>query len=344
MQRFDYFIKRLLLIVPTFLGITFACFSITLFVPGGPVEQQMLRMRGLQNQSGANAAQAVSEEQREQLRKHFGFDKPITVQYYNWLVTDKLGMTRESYQYPNKVTWQLVLERIQVSLTFGLTGFLLTYLVCIPLGITKALRDGQPFDIGTSIIVFVGYAIPPFAFGMILKMLFCGTTDWAWDLLPVSGFVSDNFEQLTFFEKVKDVFQHMLLPVLCYMVGSFAVLTLLMKNSLLEEINKDYVRTVLARGATLRRVIWLHVVRNSLIPLATGFGSILTLMFAGSVLIEKVFDIPGMGRLSLDSIVTRDYAVFMGILAMTSILGLVGNVLSDFLYVVIDPRINFEKS
>ena len=189
--------------------------------------------------------------------------------------------------------------------------------------------------------MFIGYAIPAFAFGMLLKLFFSGTSEHFFDFFPLGGFRSDDFDTLSLGGKIKDQFSHMFLPVLCYVIGNFAVLTLLMKNSLLEQIGQDYVRTVLAKGATLQRAIWLHSLRNSLIPIATGFGSIMTLMFAGSVLIEKVFEIPGMGLLSLDAIVSRDYMVFMGILALTSLLGLIGRILSDFCYVLIDPRITF---
>jgi microcin C transport system permease protein len=216
--------------------------------------------------------------------------------------------------------------------------------VCIPLGIFKALRHDKSFDLISSVIVFVGYAIPPFAFGMVLKMFFAGTVEGLWDFFPVSGFHSDNFEQLTYWGKTQDIFNHMFLPVLCYVIGNFAVLTLLMKNSLMEQISRDYIRTVLAKGGSFSRAIWGHALRNALIPIATGFGSILTIMFAGSVIIEQVFEIPGMGRLSLEAIVGRDYPVFMGILSLTAMLGLIGNIVSDFFYVIIDPRINFQEN
>ena len=193
-------------------------------------------------------------------------------------------------------------------------------------------------------MVFIGYAIPAFAFGMVLKMFFCGTVSGLWDIFPVAGFVSDNYAALSGIGKFKDIFMHMALPVLCYMVGNFAILTLLMKNSLMEQVGKDYIRTVLAKGGTFKRAIWAHAFRNAVIPIATGIGSIMTVMFAGSVIIEQVFEIPGMGRLGLESIVGRDYPVFMGILSVTAILGMVGNILSDFTYVLIDPRITFQKS
>lgn len=345
MNRTDYFLRRLLLVAPTFLGITLLVFLLLQFVPGGPVEQMMLQMKGasIGEAGGGAAMQSISQEQREAIEESLGFDKPFLVQYWQWLVPDIVGLQKESYAYPNRTAWQLIIQRLPVSLTFGVTGFILTYLICIPLGVTKALRNGTPFDWVSSTIVFVGYAIPPFAFGMLLKMLFAGTVDGLWDILPAAGFHSDRFPELGFYQKAVDLFRHMVLPVLCYIIGNFAVLTLLMKNSLLEQIGQDYMRTVVAKGAPFQRAVWHHALRNALIPIATGFGNILTLMFAGSVIIERVFEIPGMGRLSLEAINTRDYAVFMGILSLTSILILLGNILSDFCYVLIDPRITFDR-
>jgi len=348
MERIDYFIRRFLLVIPTFLGITLLCFAVIQFVPGGPVEQAIMQMRGgiaaSESGGGAGAATSISADQRKAIEAHFGFDQPFYKRYWKWLVTDRMGMRMESYRFPNKTSWQLIQERFKVSLVFGITGFILSYLVCIPLGIFKALHHDRSFDIVSSIVVFVGYAIPPFAFGMVLKMLFAGTVEGLWDIFPISGFHSDQFDQLTYWGKTKDIFQHMFLPILCYVIGNFAVLTLLMKNSLIEQIGKDYIRTVLAKGGSFSRAIWGHALRNSLVPIATGFGSILTVMFAGSVIIEQVFEIPGMGRLSLEAIVGRDYPVFMGILSITAILGLIGNILSDFCYVLIDPRINFQEN
>ena len=347
MERLNYFIRRFVLIIPTFIGITILCFGLIQFVPGGPVEQIIMSMKGMgagELSRGTGTQASISIQQRKAIEAHFGFDQPFYKRYWKWLVTDRLGMKMESYKFPNKTAWQLIKERFKVSLIFGVAGFVLSYLACIPLGILKALRHNKMFDLGSSLVIFVGYAIPPFAFGMVLKMLFCGTVEGLWDFFPVSGFYSDNFAEMTFWKQTKDVFMHMFLPVLCYIIGNFAILTLLMKNSLLEQISKDYIRTVLAKGGSFTRAIWGHAFRNSLIPIATGFGSILTVMFAGSVIIEQVFEIPGMGRLSLEAIVGRDYPVFMGILSLTSVLGLIGNILSDFMYILIDPRIDFQKN
>ncbi|MBC2713891.1 MAG: ABC transporter permease subunit [Desulfobacteraceae bacterium] len=347
MERLDYFIKRLLLIIPTFIGITVLCFLIIQFVPGGPVEQAIMQMKGIGSGEisiGDGLAQSISEKQRKEIESYYGFDQPFYKRYWKWLVIDRIGMKMPSYKFPNKTAWQLIKERFKVSIIFGITGFLLSYLICIPLGIFKALRHNTMFDMTSSIIVFVGYAIPAFAMGMVLKMLLCGTVEGMGDIFPISGFHSDGYYALTPTGKAKDIFMHMFLPVLCYVIGNFAVLTLLMKNSLIEQISKDYIRTVIAKGGSFTRAVWGHAFRNSLIPIATGMGGILTVMFAGSVIIEQVFEIPGMGRLSLEAIVGRDYPVFMGILSLTSILGLLGNIFSDLLYVLIDPRINFQKS
>lgn len=337
--------RRLLLMGPTFLGITLICFVLIQFVPGGPVEQALMQMRGLGSAGDVGrtgAASSVAPDQREAIEKYFGFDKPVLQRYWNWLVRDRMGMTVDSYKYPNKTVWQLIRERFPISLTFGITGFLLSYLICIPLGIAKALRHGKPFDWASSAMVFAGYAVPAFAFGMLLKLWFCGVHDWSLDWFPLGGFQSEHYRELSGLELLTDRLHHMVLPVLCYVIGNFAILTLLMKNSLMEQISQDYVRTVLARGAPLQHVIWRHTVRNALIPIATGFGSIMTLMFAGSVLIERVFDIPGMGLLSYQAILGRDYMVFMGILALTALLALLGRLFSDISYMLIDPRIRFD--
>lgn len=349
MSRADYFIRRLLLVIPTFLGITLLCFAITQFVPGGPVDQMMMRMHGMGaggESSGGPATSGVAsqetlEQERQAFRKHFGFDQPLLKRYWKWLWTERCGMFARSYKFSNKTAWEMISQRFPISLVFGLTSFILSYLVCVPLGVAKAMRHGSPFDMASSVIVFTGYAIPVFALGMLLKLLFCGTVENLWDFFPATGFHSPSFEDMALPAKCWDIIRHTLLPVICYMAGSFAMLTLLMKNSLLEQINSDYVRTVYAKGGSTARALWGHALRNALVPVATGFGSVLTVMFAGSVIIERVFEIPGMGNLSMEAIVGRDYPVFMGVLALTSVLGLLGNILSDFCYVIIDPRIHF---
>jgi microcin C transport system permease protein len=349
MQRSSYFIRRILLIFPTFLGITLVVFGLIQFVPGGPVEQTLMQMRsigaggeGAATGVSADASAGLTEEYRKELEKRFGFDKPFFHRYWHWLVTNRLGMRMESYMFTGNTAWELIRGRLAVSLTFGITGFLLSYLICIPLGIAKALRNGTHFDLLSSAVVFTGYAIPTVALGMILRTLFTGVVEGFPALLPLGGIQSPDFEELTLAGQFLDRTKHMFLPIICYVTGNFAVLTMLMKNTLLDQISRDYIRTVFAKGGTRRRAIWGHAVRNAMIPIATGFGGIMTVMFAGSVIIERIFEIPGMGRLSLDAITGRDYAVFMGILSLTSILGLAGNILSDFCYILIDPRITFD--
>jgi microcin C transport system permease protein len=346
MNRIHYILRRLLLAIPTFLGITLVCFALTRILPGGPVEMRLLRMRGGGGGGeggGTTAARVtrVTEEQRRELNRQFGFDQPFLAQYGSWLWNDRMGLAMASYEYNNKSAWQLIRSRIPVSLWFGITGFVLSYLICIPLGIAKALRHGSPFDTGSSALVFIGYAVPPLALGMVLKIVLCGTVDGFWDVLPLGGLESADAASRMWGARLLDRARHMLLPVLCYVIGNFAVLTLMMKNSLLEQIGADYVRTALAKGASARRAVWGHAVRNALIPIATGFGGILGIFFAGSIIIETIFEIPGMGRLSLQAVSNRDYAVFMAMLSLTATLQLLGNLLSDFCYLLIDPRMHF---
>ncbi len=349
MDRLSYIIRRFLLVIPTFLGITILCFSLTRFLPGGPVEMKLMRMRGeggggeAPAAAQAQAASSVTEDYKKELEAQYGFDKPIWEQYWNWLVVNRMGMKLPSYQYPNKTSWELIKGRIPVSIWFGLASFLLTYLICIPLGIAKALKHRQGFDAVSSFIVFVSYAIPSFALAMGLKMLLCGTLEWGWDVFPLGGISSEFVTEPSWWDWFKDRAWHMALPVACYVAGSFAMLTLLMKNSLLDQISADYIRTVIAKGATRRRAIWGHAFRNALIPIATGLGGMIGLLFAGSIIIESIFEIPGMGLLSWNAMIGRDYNVFLALLALTSTFLLVGNIISDILYMIIDPRIDFSK-
>ena len=345
MDKLAYLARRVLLMIPTFIGITAVCFALTRFLPGGPVEMRLMRARGVGAAGvAANAAVAtsgVTKEYKEELERQFGFDKPLWRQYCDWLFKNRMGLSLPSYDYPNKTAWQLIRSRIPVSLWFGLAAAILTYLVCIPLGIAKALAHRQKFDAWSSAAVFVAYAIPPFALAMILKTLLCGTVEGFPDLFPLGGISSDFDTPPSTWEFIADRAWHMAMPVACYVAGSFAMLTLMMKNSLLDQISADYVRTVIAKGGTRRRAIWFHAFRNALIPVATGLGSMLGLFFAGSIIIETVFEIPGMGRLSWDALIGRDYAVFLALLALTASFQLIGNLVSDMLYMIIDPRIDF---
>lgn len=343
----SYFLRRLLLVLPTFLGITLAVFVIMHFVPGGPVERQIMRYKmavmtegGIAGGAGSpTTSLSLPDDAIEEIRRYYGFDKPVHIRYVQWLgslVRLDLG---NSYVYQEPV-WTVIRSRFPVSIFLGLTGFLLSYIVCVPLGVLKAIRHRSRFDFISSAIVFLGYSVPGWALGTMLLVLFGGGSFWS--IFPLGGFRPDNWEYLSAGQKIAGQARHMFLPVLCYMVGSFATLTILTKNSLMENMSQDYVRTAFAKGLHKRRVIFVHALRNSLIPIATGLGHLFSLILAGSFLIERVFNIDGMGYLGYTSILQRDYPVALGILVISSLLLLVGNILSDMIYAVVDPRIRFK--
>jgi len=342
-----YFIRRLLLVIPTFLGITMAVFVITHFVPGGPVERQIMAYKmAIAREGGAAGATSAFGGQTElppdaieQLQKFYGFDKPVHIRYLLWLRNVLKLDLGTSYVYQDPV-WDVIKSRFPVSIFLGVTGFLLSYLICIPLGVLKAVYHQSKFDFVSSFIVFLGYSVPGWALGTALLVLFGGGSFWS--VFPLGGFRPDNWEYLSFGQKIVGQAYHMVLPVFCYMVGSFATLTILTKNSLLENLGQDYVRTAFAKGLNEPRVVFVHALRNSLIPLATGLGQVFSLILAGSFLIERVFNIDGMGYLGYTSILQRDYPVALGILVIGSLLMLVGNILSDIIYAAIDPRIRFK--
>lgn len=337
-----YFLRRLLLTIPTFLGITFVVFAITRFVPGGPIEQMMVRFQAAAAEAGAGVGGAgvvdIPDDVRKVLEEHYHLDVPFFVAYAYWLGDVLRGDLGTSYKF-NQPVLSIITARFPVSMYFGLLGFCLSYTVCVPLGIWKAIRHGTAFDFVSSALVFVGYSIPGWALGTLLLVLLGGGTFLDW--FPLGGFRSPGWADLSLGAKVVDQLHHTILPVFCYSVGSFATLTVLTKNSLLENLGQDYVRTALAKGLSERRVILVHALRNSVIPLCTGLGHAISLVMAGSYLIEYVFNIDGIGYLGYSSILDRDYAVVMGILVFNTALGLLGNILADILYVVVDPRIRF---
>lgn len=342
----NYFLRRLLLVIPTFIGITLAVFVVMHFVPGGPVERQLVQMRmgAAGEAAGASAGGgrfgvALPQEAIEEIRRYYGFDKPVHIRYGEWLWNVLHMDLGHSYIYQDPV-WDIIKSRFPISIFLGLTGFLLSYLICVPLGVLKAIRHGSRFDFVSSAVVFLGYSVPGWALGTALLVLFGGGSFW--DVFPLGGFRPDNWEYLGFFDKITAQIEHMFLPVVCYMVGSFATLTILMKNSLMENLGQDYVRTAFAKGLDERRVIFVHALRNSLIPIATGLGHVFSLVLAGSFLIERVFNIDGMGYLGYQSIIQRDYPVALGILVVGSLLMLLGNILSDIIYAAVDPRIRFK--
>ncbi|MDE2491962.1 MAG: ABC transporter permease subunit [Elusimicrobia bacterium] len=337
----SYFARRLLLVVPTFLGVTLMVFAITRFVPGGPIEQmiaQAQQMRGgAGGAAGAVGSAALSADQMEQLKQYYGLDKPLLVSYSEWLwkvLHLDLGV---STRY-NEPVWDLIKGAFPVSITYGFITLILTYGVCIPLGILKAVKHKTPIDNATSVLVFVGYAVPNYVVGILLLVLFAST----WQIFPLGGFVSDGFAGLTLLGKAKDFAWHAVLPLSAYMAGSFAVTTFLMKNSLMDNLAADYVRTAIAKGHSFRRAVLRHALRNSLIPIATSFGNEISFILSGSFLVETIFNINGFGLLGYESVVNRDYPTVMGILVLSSLLFLIGNILSDVCVALVDPRVKFQ--
>lgn len=339
-----YFLRRLLLVPPTLLGITLIVFAITRFVPGGPVEQaiqehQIEAHGGRGGRLGAmTLAQnsALSPDQIEQLKSYYGFDKPWYVGYALWLGKLARGDLGTSYLY-NVPVWDLISERIPISLFYGLTTLVITYGVCIPLGVVKAMRHNSAIDTATSVIVFIGYAVPGYVLAVVLVVFVAGHFPW----FPMGGFTGPNFDSLSFLGKIGDVLRHAILPLACYLVGSFAAVTFLIKNQLLDNLSADYMRTAIAKGVPYRRAVFRHALRNSMIPVATGFGNLVTVLLTGSFLIETIFDINGFGLLGYTSVVERDYPVVMGTLFIGALLLLVGNIVSDIAVALVDPRVKF---
>ena len=344
-----YILKRLLLMVPTLVGVLLITFTIIQFVPGGPVEQLMSQLKGHAMHGEASSgvsglyrgARGLDSDQIAQIKAYYGFDKPA---WKRFLITLKNYLTfnlGQSYYHHQSVS-QLIMSKLPVSISIGMWTFFLTYLTCIPLGIAKAVRDGTPFDVITSTVVLIGYAIPGFVLGITLLVLFGGGSFW--DVFPLHGLVSDNWSELSLTGKILDYLWHMVLPIISSVVGSFAVMTMLTKNSFMEEIRKQYVTTARAKGLTENAVLYRHVFRNAVIPLITGFpGAFLAAFFTGSLLIETIFSLDGLGLLSYQSVMNRDYPVVMGSLYLFTLIGLVGKLLTDLCYVLVDPRIQFES-
>ncbi len=336
-----YFIRRLLLVIPTFIGITLLVFAITRVVPGGPIERMMTDAMlaggdAATTQTDTRSGSTLSDEQLAELQAYYGFDQPTLPAYVTWLgkvLRLDLGISTR-YQDP---VWDIIAERFPISSFYGIATLVITYAVCIPLGIAKATRHGSRFDHISSGAVFFGYAVPSYVIGIALIVVFASWLDW----FPLGGFVSDDFEDFTFWEKVRDVLWHAVLPLTAYTAGSFAVTTFMMKNTLMDNLSADYVRTAIAKGESFAGAVRHHALRNSLIPIATSFGNNISLLLGGSFLIETIFNIDGIGLLGFESIVERDYPIVMGILVISSLLFLIGNILSDICVALVDPRIRF---
>jgi microcin C transport system permease protein len=358
-----YILRRLLLIVPTLFGIMVINFALVQFVPGGPVEQMIANMQGQGNVfesfsgSGSDTGQemvgaaggsdqylgarGLPPELIKELEEQFGLDKPPLERFFNMMWNYMRFDFGESYFRKIEVL-DLVLEKMPVSITLGLWSTLIAYIVSIPLGVAKAVRDGTKFDTWTSGVIIVAYAIPAFLFAIMLLVLFAGGSYF--QIFPLRGLTSDNFEQLSLLGKIGDYLWHIALPVIASTISAFATLTLLTKNSFLDEIKKHYVMTARAKGLSERRVLYGHVFRNAMLIVIAGFPAVfIGVFFGGSVLIETIFSLDGLGRLGFEAAVGRDYPVMFGTLFLFGLIGLVVGILSDLMYVLVDPRIDFEK-
>ena len=364
----SYILRRLLLMIPTLLGIMVVNFAVIQFAPGGPVEQLIAQITGqaadvtariggggggeIQGNLGAGAssgestskyrgAQGLDPEFVKALEKQFGFDRPAHERFLKMLGDYARFDFGTSYFRDRRVV-DLVLERLPVSISIGLWTTLLVYLISIPLGIRKAMRDGSPFDTWTSAAIVVGYAIPSFLFAVLLIVLFAGGSLFAW--FPLRGLVSDNWADLSWPARIADYFWHMTLPIVAMLVGGFATLTMLTKNSFLDEINKLYVMTARAKGLSENRVLYGHVFRNAMLIVVAGFpGAFISVLFAGSLLIEVIFSLNGLGLLGFEAAIKRDYPIMFATLYVFTLLGLIVNLISDLTYVLIDPRIDFDR-
>ena len=366
-----YIVRRLLLIIPTLLGIMVVNFVIVQFAPGGPIEQIIAQVTGADvgatsrigggggSEVGASARQALQATSSaagttsayrgaqgldpqfiKQLEKQFGFDKPMYERFLlmmkNYLVFD-FG---KSY-FRDESVINLVLDKMPVSISLGVWTTLITYLISIPLGVRKAVRDGSRFDVWTSSVIIVGYAIPSFMFAVLLVVLFAGGSYFSW--FPLRGLVSDNWHHLDWPARIADYLWHMVLPITALCIGAFARLTFLTKNSFLDQINQQYVLTAKAKGLTENRVLYGHVFRNAMLIVIAGFpGAFVGVLFTGALLIEIIFSLDGLGLLGFEAVIRRDYPIMFGTLYFFTLLGLVMNLIGDLTYTVVDPRIDFE--
>ena len=340
----DYVIRRLLLMVPTFLGITLATFVLIQFVPGGQIDQLRLALAG-----GGGAGEVapaggntrvrldIPEEQLARLEEYYGFDRPLPVAYATWLFDALRLDLGQSFRY-NEPVITVIADRLPVSIYYGLVTAFFTYGICIPLGIVKAIKHRTRIDNMSSVLIFVGYAIPGFALGAVLSNLLAVR----YQIFPLGGFQSAGADELPLIGQFLDLAWHSILPLIAYLAGSFAITTMLMKNSLIENMSADYVKTALAKGLSWRRVIFVHALRNSLIPMATTVGGLLSIFLAGSFLIERVFGIQGVALLAFEAIQARDFPIVLGFLVISSVLLMVGNLVSDLAVAFVDPRVRFE--
>ncbi len=338
-----YILKRLLLMVPTLLGVLLLTFVVIQFVPGGPVEQYLAEARawaGTGAEGGAvyRGAQGVDPERLDQIKALYGFDKPAPERFFQMLGQFARFDLGTSF-FQNKAVSQLIVEKLPVSISLGLWTFLISYAIAVPLGVAKAVRAGSRFDLVTTLLVLLGYAIPSFVLGVALLVVFGGQLQW----FPLRGLTSANWDELSWGARVVDYLWHIALPVTAMVLGSFAVTAMLTKNAFLEEIRKQYVLTARAKGLSEKQVLWKHVFRNALIPIVTGFpAAFVGAFFTGSLLIETLFSLDGLGLLSYESVIRRDYPVVLGTLYLFTLIGLVTKLVSDLCYLWVDPRVKFD--
>ncbi len=367
----NYIVKRLLLMIPTLLGIMVLNFVIVQAAPGGPVEQMIAKIQGLSTnstdrfsssgggelagtvdkmqqagkatpaQSKYRGAQGVDPELIKDLEKQFGFDKPASERLWMMISSYASFDFGQSF-YRDRSVLDLIIDKLPVSISLGLWTTLLVYLISIPLGIKKAVSDGSKFDVWSSMVIIIGYAIPSFLFAVLLIVLFAGGSFW--DVFPLRGLVSENWGEMSWPNKIIDYFWHIALPIFAMVISGFAVLTMLTKNSFMDEIGKQYVITARAKGASEKKVLYGHVFRNAMLIIIAGFPSaFLGILFTSSLLIELIFSLDGLGLLGFESVVSRDYPIMFATLYISTLLGLVVALIGDLMYVLVDPRIDFES-
>ncbi|MBX2994260.1 MAG: ABC transporter permease subunit [Bdellovibrionaceae bacterium] len=339
-----FILRRLVLLIPTFFGITLISFVIINLAPGSPIEQKIQAIRfGAQGERGGGGGDrgtfGMNEEVIAAMKKQYGFDKPIHERYIIWLKNLARLDFGESFKYQEPVI-DVIVSKFPVSLQFGIASLFLTYLICIPLGMAKATRAGSFFDAASGIVLYLAYAIPPLVLGVFLITFFAGGSYFSW--FPTGLFRSDDYENMTAWGQIVDRAHHFVLPLICYLIGGFAELTVLMRNSLLDVINQDYVRTARAKGLSENKVLYKHAMRNALIPIAVNLGGFLQVFLAGSLIVETLFQLDGLGQLGYTSILARDYNVIMGLIFFNALTLMIGRLLSDITYVLIDPRIDFK--
>lgn len=345
----QYIIRRLLLMIPTFLGMTMLLSLFTRIVPGGPVELAVMEQQSMGGGDQGTPAggfdgshmqnSPLSEDQMQILKEHFGLDKPWIVAYVDWLWKFVRLDFGESFTYYIPVI-DLIKERLPVSAFYGIVTFFISYLVCIPLGILKALKHKSHFDIITSFVTFVGFSVPSYVIAVVLMVFMGGYLQW----FPLGGFIGDgvSLEENTLLEVVGSVIYHSILPFISYMAGSFAVLTYYVKSYLLEEISKDYVRTAVAKGVTYKSAVIKHALRNSIIPLASNFGQLLTIWMGGSMLVEQIFNIDGLALFQFNALLGRDYPVVIATFGIVAVISLLGTLVGDVAVAIIDPRVKYD--